>query len=430
MKKNFIRIGLALLIVIGGWFGVRAWRAAELNKMVGQMILVGFRGTGPGDEDVQSLVHDIRSGNIGGVILFSVDVEKGLATGLPMPEVRKLTKSRNITDINQVRELNELLSGAARAGRNPPLFISVDQEGGTDLSIAVVRLVPDHGFDLVMENAKGLAVKYPPTKITETKSEVVTKNNNGTREKALKEEINYEMTDAMRGVEEEYYELGLRLRELGFNVDFAPVVDVDINPTSPAIGARGRAFSNNGILVAAYGRAAADGLARAGVIYSFKHFPGHGSAGTDTHDGMTDITDTWDAEELLPYKLHAQTDMPGMVMVAHVFNKNFDEEFPASLSEKTIGGILRRDIGYDGVVISDDLQMGAIYKHYGLRETLRLAILAGNDIMLLGNNLEYTRDLGRVAHAEIVDMVRRGEIPRARIKESYKRIMKLKKNLK
>jgi beta-N-acetylhexosaminidase len=314
------------------------------------------------------------------VVLFNVDVAKGLAD----------IKSRNIIDVEQVRVLNKYLSDAASDGKRPKLFISIDQEGGR-----VARLGTPHGFDFVMPSAKDMAAKYSALQTEDT-----------------------------------YYELGKRLRAIGFNLDFAPVLDVDINPSSPAIGARGRSFSADAARVIEYGRAAAKGLARAGVIYSYKHFPGHGSAAADTHEGISDTTKSFSDDELKPYRELAKTNMPGMIMAAHTFNKNFDSDYPASLSEKTIAGMLRRDIGYDGVVISDDLGMDAISKQYALRRTLKLAILAGNDIILLGNNYrEYAEDLHRVAHSTIMDLVRCGEISIQRVRESHRRITKLKNNL-
>jgi beta-N-acetylhexosaminidase len=387
MKKIAFILGVATLAAV--FAGVRDHRNKELDRMVGQMILVGFRGKTSDDIAVQELARNIKEGRVGGVILFSVDVARGREYGMTDAAFRTATKSRNIVNVDQVRELNEYLSAAARRGRRPSLFISIDQEGGR-----VARLGPEHGFDFAMPSARELAAMRTPEQVGEM-----------------------------------YYELGANLRKLGFNLNFAPVVDVDVNPDSPAIGRMGRSFSNDPQRVAEYARAAAQGLSRAGIIYSYKHFPGHGSASGDTHVTAVDITGTWDALELEPYRALAHTGMPGMVMTAHVTHTAKDENFPASMSEKIIGGILRDDIGYDGVVISDDLQMGAIYQHFGLREALKRSILAGNDIMLLGNNLKHVENLGRVAHEEIVDLVRTNEIPRAKIKESYRRIMELKKNL-
>jgi beta-N-acetylhexosaminidase len=386
MKKYVWKILIVAVLLGATGAGVQYHRDKQLSKMVGQMILVGFRGTTPDDFEVKTLAADIRRGKVGGVILFSVDVEKGRAAGFVGAELRKQNKSRNIVDVAQVKNLNEFLSGAARTGDQPPLFVSIDQEGGS-----VARLMPAHGFDFIMPAAKELNKK------------------------------------SMSEIENLYSEMGGRLRDLGFNLNFAPCVDVDVNPKSPAIGTMSRAFSANPKDVAEYGNTAARGLLSAGVISSFKHFPGHGSAGTDTHEGLTDITDSWQEYELMPY---VKAPEYSMVMVAHVVNDKIDSGVPASLSKKTINGLLRGQLNYEGIVISDDLQMGAIYENYGLPETLRMAIVAGNDILLLGNNLKYTENLGRVAHSEVVKMVKSGKIPRTRIKESYDRIVKIKEKIK
>lgn len=332
-----------------------------------------------------AIARDIHAGRIGGVILFSIDVEQGNQAGYSPRELRTKTKSRNIQSIDQVRELNQYLTAAARRGGKPVLFTAIDQEGG-----AVIRIGPEHGFKTPLPPARDMAAMNMDT------------------------------------VADLYYKQGQKLSDLGFNLNFAPCTDVDINPQSPAIGVRGRAYSSDPERIYEYGHTAANAMARAGVLSSFKHFPGHGSATGDTHAGLVDITNTWKRDELRPY---ATVPATSMVMVAHVINGNIDPENPASLSPDTINKLLRGQMGYNGVVITDDLQMGAIYNHYGLRETLRRAILAGNDIMLLGNNLQYTENLGRIAHREIIDMVSRGEIPRRRIRESYKRILKLKKQL-
>jgi beta-N-acetylhexosaminidase len=264
--------------------------------------------------------------------------------------------------------------------------VSIDQEGGR-----VVRLGAEHGFDTKTPSAKEMSNMTMP-EISAT-----------------------------------YRKLGIALHDIGFNVDFAPDTDVDVNPDSPAIGAMGRAFSSDANVVAEYGIAAAGGLSDAGMLSSFKHFPGHGSAMNDTHAGLTDITNTWQEYELKPYYSVPENTM---VMVAHVVNRSIDAYYPASLSHKTVDELLRKKLGFDGVVITDDLRMGAIYDTYGFTETLRLSIMAGNDILLWGNNLFYTENIGRQAHSEIMKMVHNGDIPRSRIAESYNRIMKLKNKIK
>lgn len=389
-KKITLTISILLVLSFASYGIYKYNEQAELKKMIGQMILVGFRGTSPDDNEVKQLAENSKQGNIGGVILFSVDIEKVTNAGFVGPEIRKQNKSRNIISVDQVTKLTKYLSDAAKDGNQPPLFISVDQEGGV-----VSRLMPTHGFKYVMPSAEDLAKNFKPNQ-----------------------------------VKQKYADMGKELKSLGFNLDFAPDVDVNINPKNPVIGSLGRSFSGNPDTVIKYAKAAMDGLSKSGILYSIKHFPGHGSSTGDTHLGTVDVTKTWNQKEILPYYSLAKTGMPGMVMVAHITNQNMDANYPASLSYEIINNILRKKIGFDGVVISDDLQMKAIYEKYGLHETLRYAIMAGNDIMLLGNNLKYTPNLGVVAQEEILRMVNDGEIPKSRIEKSYERIIKLKQKIK
>lgn len=287
----------------------------------------------------------------------------------------------NVSNTKQVRKMNKYLSSLAPN----TLLIAIDHEGGT-----VQRLKPEHGFNPTP------GAKY----LGQTDSENI-----------------YSVA----------YDLGTRLTELGINVNFAPVLDVDINPESPAIGARGRSFSGDANIVTLSGSAFARGLSDAGMAFSFKHFPGHGSAGADSHIGITDITNTYHPDEMIPWReLVADASPNTMVMVAHIINRNIDE-MPASLSKKHIQ--MLRDMGFDGVVISDDMDMGAISNEYELRDVVKAAINAGNDILIFGNNLSFNKNRGREVNAIIVDLVRAGEIPESRIRESYRRIMRLKQNI-
>ncbi len=343
-----------------------------IEVMVGQMIMTGFRGTGtaPLTEDLNFLLEDIRRGRVGGVILFDRDF---------------LTKSpvRNIVSLQQVRGLVALLQKNSAI----PLLVGVDQEGGK-----VRRFKEQHG------------VAATPSPAAMGKG-----------------------TPA--ATEQEAYALGVQLAEAGITLDFAPALDVDVNPASPAIGALGRSFSGTAARVASHGRAFAKGLNRAGVGACFKHFPGHGSAADDTHLGMADITATWTQEELLPYRELLPEKTTAMVMAGHMAHRGLDKNLPASLSYRIITGLLREKLGWSGVVITDDLQMQAVESHYSRKEAFRLAINAGVDILLLGNNLSHDPREGRKAHATVMELVREGQIPPARIEVSYKRIMAFKQEI-
>lgn len=340
--------------------------------MAGQMIMTGFRGTGeePLSEDLRLLLEDIRKGRIGGIILFDRDHLSG-------------TPGRNIVSLAQTARLVAMLQAAAPV----PLFVAVDQEGGR-----VRRLKEEHGAP---NTPSAREMGQGPAEAT--------------------------FDQALR--------LGETLRSVGINLDFAPSLDVDVNPLSPAIGALGRSFSADPAKVAAHGRAFARGLSRAGVLFCYKHFPGHGSATEDTHNGLTDISSTWQKSELAPYRALLAAQPPAMVMIGHVVLRQKTGDLPASLSRKAISGMLRRDLGWKGIVITDDLQMQAIDGKYSTREAVRLAVLAGVDILLFGNNLKHDPGEGRKIHAILVDLARSGEIPPKRIEESYKRIMKVKTGL-
>lgn len=379
-KKLWIMCLVAILAVGGSayWFSEQ-----RLNKMVGQMIMTGFHGDGTGEnaESFAAIEEQIKRGYVGGVILFDVDVSGLVAQGMTIPEAKKHIFSSNIKNMDQVKQLTSHLQSIAPT----PLLIAIDQEGGK-----IQRLKPEHGFAPIA-SAKELARGDART--------------------------TYDVA----------YDLGTRLSDIGINVDFAPLLDVDVNPKSPAIGALERSFSPNPDVVTEHGNAFANGLNDANVISSFKHFPGHGSATGDTHAGLTDITNTYQDYELQPWKSLLKNASPSAtVMVAHVVNNNFDT-LPASLSYKTIQMI--RDMGFKGVIVSDDMDMGAIVNQYGREKAIEMAVNAGNDILVFGNNLTFDKNRGKEVHNTIVKMVHQGKIKRSRIRESYNRIKTMKKAL-
>jgi len=332
-----------------------------------------------GTYGVNEVLDDIRAGRVGGVILFDRDV----TTGSP---------ERNIISPKQVRALSAALQAAA--GASPaglPLFVAVDQEGGR-----VQRLKPERGF-----------TQYPPARqlgqgtVAETRLRAVA--------------------------------MGRELSDVGVNLNFAPVVDVDVNPDSPAIGRLGRSYGRDPRTVAAHAAAFINGMAQAGVVSCLKHFPGHGSARTDSHLGVTDVSATHRPEELWPYRTllrpagNAWADgWGGMVMVGHLYDNRLDAAHPATLSRAAIDGLLRRDIDWRGVVITDDLQMGAITDRYPLEEVVFRAVDAGADILLFGNNLRWQPDLTARVHATLTGLVQSGRIAEDRIRQSYQRIARLK----
>lgn len=335
-----------------------------LDRMLGAMLMCGFRGTEPAPDD--PFLAAVAAGRVGNVILFDRDMTTG--------------GERNIRSPEQVRRL----TAALRAAAPGPIFIAVDQEGGQ-----VRRLRPQKGFsDLPSAQRLG----------------------QGSAAATLE-------TATL---------LGEELAGLGIDVDLAPVADVDSNPLNPAIGRLGRAFGSDAAAVARHALAFGKGLARSGVIPVLKHFPGQGCARADSHLGLPDITQCWDgATDLLPYAEIFRAGWPGMVMPGHLFHAGLDPDLPATLSRMVITGLLRQGLGWQGVVISDDLQMRAIADRYGLRESILLAVRAGVDILLYGNNLAWEEGLADKAFAALRALVDEGSIPVERIRRSWERISAL-----
>lgn len=342
--------------------------AATLEEMLGQMLVVGFRGTHL--EAGHPLFEDIRTRHLGGVILFSRDVQLG-------------SPRRNIESPHQLRALTTSLQEQS----STPLFVAIDQEGGR-----VSRLGPECGFPAT-PSAKDMGA---------------------------------ESIEATRAVGAR---TGALLASLGINVDFAPVVDVDVASQSPAIGALERSFSSDPKRVAEHAGAFCEGLLSAGVLPCLKHFPGHGSALTDSHLGITDITGTWDAQELLPYQILIPRRLPCMIMTGHLFLRQFDPDYPATLSPLIVTSLLRHQLQYDGLVVSDDMQMRAITNHYGFAEAVVRAVNAGVDILVFGNNLDHDQKIVAKTVDILKTAVEDGRIPRERILRAYERIQATKSKL-
>ena len=349
--------------------------------MAGQMLLVGFRGAEPerGTARALPILRQVAELNLGGVILFDRDM--ALSTpGRNIP--------RNIMSPQQLSRLTEALQAAAKTAGAAPLFVAVDQEGGR-----VQRLRPENDFP-----ATPAAAELCP-------------GGNSTLAREAGERV------------------GILLRLEGLNLDFAPVADVNVNPDNPVIGRLGRSFSSDPAEVATCAAAFAQGLKNQGILTAAKHFPGHGSSTTDSHAGFTDVSATWSEAELLPFQELIRQDLADLVMTAHVFNAKLDPERPATLSKAVIGGLLRSRLGFDGVVVTDDLQMRALAAHYSFKETLRLAVEAGADLLLIGNNLDYDENVADKALGALMELVAEGRLDPARIVESSARIQKLKARL-
>jgi len=321
----------------------------------------------PGPQVDPQVLEEVRRGKVGSIIIFE----------------------KNIPRTNSFAGLKKITWTYQQAAPIP-LFICIDQEGGR-----VNRLKEKYGFPRsITAEAMGRA----PT------------------------------LDSARFYGEA---TAATLAGLGINLNFAPVVDLASNPNNPIIARYGRAFSAHEDSVAILAAAFIKAHRKFNVLTSLKHFPGHGSSQADTHLGMADVTQLWEERELAPYQILIDSGYVDAIMTAHIVNRNLDPDGrPGTLSDKILQGILRQRLGYDGVIFSDDMQMHAITRHYGLEEAIRLAIMAGVDIMTFSNNISGSaeRTVDKV-HAVIRKMVEEGVIPQTRIDESFRRIMKLKQRL-
>jgi beta-N-acetylhexosaminidase len=217
--------------------------------------------------------------------------------------------------------------------------------------------------------------------------------------------------------------IGEELRALGFDIDFAPVLDVHTNPANPIIGER--AFGRDAPTAARRALAFARGLDAAGMLACGKHFPGHGDTDTDSHLELPKVDHSWDrleAVELAPFKLAAQANLP-MIMTAHVVFAALDAKRPATLSEQVVTGLLRGKLGYRGVIVSDDLDMRAIAGHMGVDHAAVQAIRAGCDVLLLCCNEQYQAQ----AEEALVKEAERDTDFKRRVGESAARVRAMKK---
>ncbi len=218
---------------------------------------------------------------------------------------------------------------------------------------------------------------------------------------------------------------GQMLRAMGVNVDFAPVVDVNIEPLNPVIGAR--AYSDDPEKVAAFGCAMALGMEKGGVISTVKHYPGHGNVNTDSHLALpVNNTDPHVLEntEFVPFVRAFRAGVPAL-MSAHIMFPKLDKDLPATLSPAIITGLLREKQGFDGLVFTDCLEMEAVRKGWGTAEAAVLAVLAGCDVLTISHHLEAAA----AACDAIYEAVQTGRIPRQVIERANDRIRKAKQRM-
>jgi beta-N-acetylhexosaminidase len=222
------------------------------------------------------------------------------------------------------------------------------------------------------------------------------------------------------------------LAEAGFNLNFGPVVDLNLNPDNPVIGQRERSFGADPNTVTQLARAFIVAHRDAGIVTVAKHFPGHGSSRADSHKTLADISDTWREIELEPYRQLAKDGLLDAVMIGHLYHPRFSDgdRLPASLSVRAVEALRAKGyIGFQGVVVSDDMEMGAVRGEYSLEERVIKAVNAGTDLIVFSNEKSHDPELGVKVHTVMSEAVKDGRISRVRIEQAYGRIMLLKRRL-
>ena len=386
-SKKILSIVMAGMLCIGAAAGSGFTSKAEetnIDQMVGemstqekidQMIMPAFRNYN--DVPVTSVPDDIKEflgkHSLAGVCLFA----------------------SNFTSTKQSVKLTDEFQKSLKSG-SPQLFISADQEGGR-----------------------------------------ITRLNTGTQ-------MPGNMALAATGDAENAYRaatvIGKELDAVGINMNFAPVIDVNNNPSNPIIGLR--SFSNSADIVADFGSAYLKGISDTGIIGTVKHFPGHGDTNKDSHSNLPCINKSYDElkkNELIPYKRCIDEGVD-MIMTAHIQFPQIEDEYvlddqenkiylPATLSKTIITDILRGDLGYNGVVVTDGMEMEAIAKFFGEYDAAARAINAGADILLIPFDVNSPKTLAHLEEyiSTLAKMADEGEIKMESVDASVKRILTLKK---
>ncbi|MEO9947532.1 glycoside hydrolase family 3 protein [Paraglaciecola sp.] len=362
----------------------------ELGRQVAQKLMIDLRYfcvatiskkhcTQPVTELIDPLASLIADTGIGGVILFA----------------------ENIENTSQILHLNYALQEAAKAAGHPPLFIAIDQEGGR-----VVRLPKHLGTPLAGNMAIGATyAKYGDRFATQT-GEVLAKE----------------------------------LMSLGFNLNFAPIVDVNVNPLNPVINVR--SFGENAEIVASLGTAQMTAMQNQGMMATLKHFPGHGDTNVDSHTGLPRVDHSLlqvEATDLLPFQHAIDNSSPAMIMTAHIQYPELDNTkfkakdgssiiLPATMSRKILTGLLRNKMGYDGVIITDALNMAGVSHYFDETEAVIQTFSAGADIALMPTIIRYPSDIKKLKKLinNVANEVQRGQLSLAEIEASVQRIVSLK----
>lgn len=321
-----------------------------LEEKVGQMLMFAFRGI-EYNEQLETQIKDLK---VGGVIHFG----------------------HNIKDIEQVKMLNENIQKNA----DIPLFIGIDEEGGTVQRI-VEGMPPFPGAMAVS------ASKISP----------------------------YDLCKIV----------GVNLKKIGFNMNFAPVGDVNNNPNNPVINSR--SYSDDPKVCSKYVIDSFKGFQDGGVLPTCKHFPGHGDTSVDSHVSLPTVNkdiDMLNNIELVPFKDSIDAGIDG-IMASHILYPVLDDKYPATLSRKIITNLLKEKMGFDGLIVTDSLTMGAIHQNYSPKEIVNLAANAGIDLMIFCGKADINDQ--KEIYNSLLEEVKNGNIPISRVNESVTKILKYKR---
>ena len=343
---------------------------ADLRRRIGQMVMVGFRGLN--EEQARPVIESIAAGDVGAVVLYDLDAWT--------------REPRNIESRPQLRELIGVLKVAGEI----PVLITVDAEGGFYQTPR-----ERHGFSHVSPAADlGERGDLPTTRAAARKT-------------------------------------ASELADVGSDMNLAPVVDLE-NPASLVVTARRRSFSEDPAIVAAHARELIIGHHEEGVLTCLKHFPGMAGLLRPYTPGVGEQVETWMDSELDPYRSLVGAGLADCVLATRTIHPELDEVNPGCLSSAIIDGLLRAEIGYDGVVVTDAMECRAIWDAFGFRRSTIMAVNAGCDILLHCNQsiaVPYSDDRATEVVDVIFEAVKSGEIPEARIDQSCARVLALKARL-
>lgn len=287
--------------------------------------------------------------------------------------------NRNVKNSSTLLSLNNSLKESNKNNKLP-LFISVDEEGGL-----VTRMPKD--------------IKRLPTN-----KYIGSLNNN---------DLSYKVGEI----------LGEQLSFFGFNMNFAPVLDINSNSNNPVIG--DRSFSNNKDIVANLGASTMKGIQSKNIISVVKHFPGHGNTSVDSHINLSVVNydiNRLNSFEFVPFKTAIQ-NRADAVMVGHILLPKIDNKYPSSMSYEIVTNILRKDLGFNGLVVSDDMTMGAITKNYSIEEAAVKSINAGVDLLLVCQKYENTENVLKALKEAVLN----GTISKERLDNALYNIISIKK---